>query len=58
MLYRLRHDPSRLCAAIFDRAADALTATPMGSLADARQPALLGNVLDRYGYSLIDDDDA
>ena len=48
ILYRSRHDPSRLCAAIFDRAADALTATSLGSLADARNAALLADLLDAY----------
>ncbi len=40
LLYRSRHDPSQLCAAIFDRAADALTASPLGSLADPTNAAL------------------
>ena len=53
ILYRSRHDPSRLCAAIFDRAADALTATTLGSLADARNAALLADLLETYEYSLI-----
>jgi hypothetical protein len=53
LLYRSRHDPSRLCAAIFDRAAGALTATSLGSLADASNAALLANLLDTYEYSLI-----
>jgi hypothetical protein len=54
LLYRSRHDPSRLCAAIFDRAAHALTATPLGSLADAHNAALLADLLDTYEYALID----
>ena len=53
LLYRSRHDPSRLCAAIFDRAEDALTATSLGSLADAHNVALLADLLDAYDYSLI-----
>jgi hypothetical protein len=53
LLYRSRHDPSRLCAAIFDRAAGALTATSLGSLADASNAAMLADLLDRYEYSLI-----
>ena len=53
LLYRSRHDPSRLCAAIFDRAEDALTATSLGSLADAHNAALLAELLDAYDYSLI-----
>jgi hypothetical protein len=53
LLYRSRHDPSRLCAAIFDRAASALTATSLGSLADASNAALLADLLDTDEYSLI-----
>jgi hypothetical protein len=53
LLYRSRHDPSRLCAAIFDRAASALTATSLGSLAAPHHAALLANLLDTYEYSLI-----
>jgi hypothetical protein len=53
LLYRSRHDPSRLCAAIFDRAASALTATSLGSLADAQNAALLADLLDTYEYALI-----
>lgn len=53
LLYRSRHDPSQLCAAIFDRAADALTATSLGSLADPSNAALLADLLDTYGFSLI-----
>jgi hypothetical protein len=53
LLYRSRHDPSRLCAAIFDRAAGALTATSLGSLADAGNAVLLADLLDTYEYALI-----
>ena len=53
LLYRSRHDPSRLCAAIFDRAAGALTATSLGSLADAGNATLLADLLDTYEYSLV-----
>jgi hypothetical protein len=53
LLYRSRHDPERLCAAIFDRAATSLTATSLGSLADTRNATLLADILDTYDYSLI-----
>ena len=53
ILYRSRHDPSRLCAAIFERAADALTASSLGSLADPHNATLLADILNAYGYSLI-----
>ena len=52
LLYRSRHDPSRLCAAIFDRAAGALTATSLGSLADANHTALLADLLNTYEYAV------
>lgn len=54
LLYRSRHDPSCLCAAIYDRAASALTATSLGSLADPTNAGLLADLLDRYDYALID----
>jgi hypothetical protein len=54
LLYRSRHDPSQLCIAVFDRAADALTATVLGSLADPSNAALLAELLDAYGFSLIE----
>ena len=53
ILYRSRHDPSRLCAAIFDRAADALTAASLGSLADPHNAMLLADLLDAYEFSLV-----
>ena len=53
LLYRSRHGPSRLCAALFDRAEHALTATSLGLLTHPRHAALLANILDTYGYSLI-----
>ena len=39
---------------IFDRAADALTETDLGSLADPHNTALLARMLDTYGLGLID----
>jgi hypothetical protein len=53
LLYRARHDPSRWSAAIYDRAAPHLKATRLGSLLDGRHAALLADVLDTYGFSLI-----
>jgi hypothetical protein len=53
LLYRSRHDPSRICAAIFDRAFIAVAATPIGSFADAHNTALLADILNTYDYSLI-----
>jgi hypothetical protein len=53
LLDRSRHDPERLCAAIFDRAAHALAATSSGSLTDTHNAMLLADILDTYDYSLI-----
>ena len=53
--YRSRHDPSRLCVAIYERAADALVAVRLGSLADPIHESLLTELLDTYGFGLLDD---
>lgn len=53
--YRCRHDPSRHAVALFDRAADAVRAEPAGSLGDAAQAAVLGDVLATYGFGLLDE---
>jgi hypothetical protein len=55
LLYRCRHDPSRHAVAVFDRAADALHAVPVGGLADPEQAPLLADVLATYGFGLLDD---
>ncbi len=51
--YRSRHDPQKVCAALFDRAAGALGATSLGSLADPANARLLADILDDYGFGLI-----
>jgi hypothetical protein len=52
LLYRARHDPSQLCAALFDRAAAKLRAHTTIVMADAAfEPSLLG-LLDRYNFGL------
>lgn len=53
ILYRSRHDPSRACAAIFDRAAPFLQATRLPGLADPANRSLLAAILDAYGFGLI-----
>jgi hypothetical protein len=53
ILYRSRHDPSRFCIAIFDRAASALSARSIGSLADPHNTDLLADLLGTYEYGLI-----
>jgi hypothetical protein len=52
--FRSRHDPSRLCAALFDRIAGDLTATVVGSLAEPRHATTLGEIPDTYSFGLID----
>jgi hypothetical protein len=51
LLYRSRHDPARLCLALFDRIGDVLQSEcTTNILVDrARQAALL----DHYGYALV-----
>ena len=49
--YRSRHDDTRLCCAIFDRAAESLREQNLGTLLDNPQP--LAKTLDCYGYGLI-----
>jgi hypothetical protein len=53
LLYRPRHDPSRLAAGIFDRAADAFDAIGFGSLADSANAGLLNEILEAYGFELF-----
>jgi hypothetical protein len=53
IVYTARHDPSRLCAGIFDRAAGGLTVVSLGSLADATNVALLAGLLDRYDFGIV-----
>jgi hypothetical protein len=53
LLYRARHDPSRMAAAIYDRAAPMLTTSSLGSLADPANAALLLDILDTYGFDLL-----
>ncbi|WP_437785808.1 RES family NAD+ phosphorylase [Sorangium sp. So ce1097] len=53
IVYAARHDPSRVCAALFDRASADLEVTPLGSLADPAHAALLARVLDTYRFGLV-----
>lgn len=50
--YRSRHDPSRHCLALFNRAADAVSVTDMGSLSGPDNEELLAEILDSYGFAL------
>jgi hypothetical protein len=51
LLYRSRHDPARLCLALFDRAGDALSADCTTNLLADR--VRLAAILDHYGYALV-----
>lgn len=53
VLYRTRHDPSRFAAAVYDRAARAVTVRDTLDLADPWHSASLSRILDRYGYGLV-----
>lgn len=50
LLYRARHDLSRVSIAVFDRAAPLLLPDPTTNL--LAQPDLLGAILRRYGFGL------
>jgi hypothetical protein len=53
IVYAARHDPSRLCAAIFERAETDLRVTSLGCLADPMHLALMEKVLDAYHFGLV-----
>lgn len=53
VVYRARHDPSRLCVAIFDRVAADLEVKRLGALADRAHAKLLARLLDTYDFGLI-----
>ena len=53
LVYRSRHDPSRLCLALYDRAAPAVAAVTLGSLAEPHHAALLAGILDDYHFGLV-----
>jgi len=55
LLYRARHDPSRYSLALYDRVADAVRATPWGSLSDAHNRATIADLLGAYTFALVDD---
>ena len=53
ILYRARHDPSTLAAAIFERAASAIATDSTHSLLDPPHVSLLASILERYDFALI-----
>lgn len=54
LYYRARHDPSRFCVALYERAGDALCVIRQGSLLEPGQVALLANILDTYAFGLLE----
>lgn len=54
LYYRARHDPSRLCIALFDRIKVAVTVTGHQNLLALDSVPLLANILDTYGFGLLD----
>ncbi len=52
--YRSRHDPDRVCAAIFDRAQPVLESKILGRFADQANEKVLGEILDTYRIGLIE----
>ncbi len=52
ILYCSRHDPSRLCAALFDRVGKATT-TAIGGFLDVSLRTTLAALLDEYGIGLV-----
>lgn len=53
IVYRARHDPDRVSAAIFDRASPVLTVQSTGSMLDAKHAGLLADILDIYKFGLV-----
>ena len=52
--YRARHDPSRPCAALFDRAASDLHLADQHQFGTPDDDPLLADILDTYGFTVID----
>jgi hypothetical protein len=49
---RARHDPSKMCAAVFDHLEQNALATGVGSLLDFGFRGTLAAILDRYDFGL------
>lgn len=54
ILYPARHDPARQACALYDHCKPLVSAASFGCLADAANAVLLGDILDTYGFELID----
>jgi RES domain len=52
LLYRARHDPSRRCLALYDRAETAVRVTLLGGMLDPALSGTLGDILDTYAFGL------
>jgi hypothetical protein len=52
--YRSRHDPDRFCVALFDRARGVLRSISLGSFAERSNEELLAEILETYGFGLIE----
>jgi hypothetical protein len=55
LYYRSRHDPSRFCIALCDRAAGAVRSIAGDSLLAPSGALLLADILGTYDFGLIDD---
>jgi hypothetical protein len=53
IVYNARHDPSRVCAAIFERVSLDLETKELGSLASPAHEALVAAILDTYRFGLV-----
>jgi hypothetical protein len=53
ILYRSRHDPELLCAAIYDRARDRIQAQRLGSLLGRKNLSRVQELLRKYRFSLV-----
>jgi len=53
--YPARHDPSRLCAAVYERARDAVDLVPLGGFTESANALLLSQILDAYGFDIVGD---
>jgi hypothetical protein len=53
ILYPARHDPSLRAAAVFDRVKGRWRVKDLGRLDDPGNRALVGEILDRYGFGLL-----
>lgn len=54
VLYRSRHDPARLCQALFERAASLIQVSSIGNLLAPEHIELLADILDTYALGYVD----